>query len=195
MSDNYDTRKKIHTTALQLFLKQGIKKTSLEEVSTQAGLTRITVYRYYADKKRLVEAAFFSIITILEETRREIDASTTSEIETHLDTIIRRLSLFNSGNLPARLEELRLLYPDVHQAFHQARTAAISAIFERLMENAACQARLRGGLNRAIVQAYFQVAVINVLQDPTLIQHGLSAAELFAAVKDIFLHGILKEKQ
>lgn len=186
------TREKIISGALDLFLKQGIKKTSIEEVADQVGVTRITIYRYFADKKQLVEAAFLLIVTILEKARQEMETSPGQDIEPYLDQIIQQLSAFSKGDLPARMAELNRLYPDIHQDFHQARSAAIRAIFDHLIEAAARQWLLRENLNRQVVQAYFQSAVINVMQDPGLVSRDLPPAEIFATVKAIFLHGILK---
>lgn len=194
MSTPPDAPARLVAAALQLFLVQGIKKTSMDEVAAQAGLTRITAYRYFADRQDLVRAAFWQIVAALEQTLAEIEAAGEGSIEAHLATLVERLSGLGRGDLPSRLEELARLYPDLHAEFHQARRAAIQGIFEHLFSAAERQGRLRPGLNRAVVQAYFSTAVVNVLADPQLVASGLAPAEIFATVQAIFLHGILSER-
>jgi AcrR family transcriptional regulator len=163
----------------------------MDEVAAQAGLTRITAYRYFQDRQELVRAAFWQIIVALEQTLAEIEATGETSIEAHLTALVERLSGLGQGDLPTRLEELSHLYPDLYAEFHQARRAAIQRIFEHLFAAAERQGRLRPGLNRAVIQAYFSTAVVNVLADPQLIASGLAPAEIFDTVKSIFLNGIL----
>lgn len=188
-----DTRVRILQVALDEFLSHGIKKTSMDEVAARAGLTRVTIYRYFSDKRSLARAAFLQIVELLEAVCQEIESDPPSDPETVLDQIAVGLGKLSRGDLPAGLSELELLYPEVAAEFHTARVAAIRRIFERLLEQARRQGRLRAELNPLIVQTYFLTSVVNVLAHPDLVAAGLSSAEIFATVKSIFLHGILKE--
>ena len=53
------------------------------------------------------------------------------------------------------------------------------------------QGVLRPGLNRSIVQAVFWELVINFFDNPRFKSFGLSDAELYHAMTDILLYGIL----
>lgn len=185
MAYNKVTRQKVVDAALLLFLKQGIKKTSLENVAYQAGITRVTIYRYFPDKQTLVEAALLAFPARLEELSLEPLPD--------LDKLAALLTDFPQGDLPALLEETRRLYPDLERRFEEWRLAAIQKIFERLFAAARARGELRPGLNPLIVQAFFITSVLNIMENPLLASSGLSAAEVFATVKAIFLHGIYKE--
>lgn len=188
-----NTHDKITFAALQLFLSQGIRKTSMDEIATQAGMTRITAYRYFENKELLVEASFSQIIKILETVSTEIKQSPIENIDTYLDKIEAGFSALPKGDLPTRLEELSRLYPQIHANFHTARKTAITQIFDPLFEQAQSQGVLREGLNQEIVQVYFSEAVITILEKPALMALNLSTAKVFSTVKSIFLYGILKE--
>ena len=41
-----NTRDRILRAGLDLFLQQGIRKTSIDDVADRAGVTRVTVYRH-----------------------------------------------------------------------------------------------------------------------------------------------------
>ena len=194
MPDFENTQQHILTTALDLFLSQGIKKTGLEEVARRAGVTRVTVYRYFSDKKTLVRAALMRIPSTLEQTRGKLATSKLHNVDSVLALVSAQISSLPQGDFPVLLDELQRVYPDIWQQIHEARLRAIEAVFNHLFHLAKSQGRLRAGLNRRVVQAYFIRAVVNVLEDPSLISQGLSAAEVFETVKAIFLHGILKEK-
>jgi AcrR family transcriptional regulator len=184
---------KIALAALELFLARGIKKTSMDEIAAQAGVTRITAYRHFENKNELVRAAFLQILDVLEKTLSEIARSPGKDIGQYLDSIERGFSALPKGDLPTRLGELSRLHPEIYAEFHAARTAAITQIFEHLFDAAQSQGLLREGLNREIVQVYFSEAVIHLLENPQLKALNLSTVEVFSTVKSIFLHGILTE--
>jgi len=192
---NEDTSQRILEAALELLMTQGLKKTSLDEVAHRAGVTRVTVYRYYPDKKQLVEAALMRIPLILQAAQASLASQQPANVETVLDQISAQFAAMPAGNFPGLLDELQRVYPDIWQQVHNARLQAIAWIFGHLFTLAEEQGRLRPGLNHAVVRAYFTSAVVNVLENPALVAQGLPADEIFRNVKNIFLFGILKEAE
>jgi AcrR family transcriptional regulator len=55
------TKEKIIHSVYTLMMERGISKTSLNEVAFHAGVSRVTVYRYFKDKEALVRAAFLNV--------------------------------------------------------------------------------------------------------------------------------------
>ena len=188
------TPQRIIQAALELFMSHGIKKTSLEEVAHRAGVTRITVYRYYPDKQHLVEAALMLFPRVLEAARDALEQQKPEHVETILEQIGAQFAALPAGDFPALLEELQRVYPQIWQQVHAARVQAIEGIFHLLFTLAEQHGRLRPDLNRQVVQAYFTSAVVNVLENPDLIALGLPATEVYQNVKNIFLYGLLKNQ-
>ena len=50
------TADRVLAAALELFAQQGVEKDGLGSRAHQAGVTRVTVYRYFGDKQGLVRA-------------------------------------------------------------------------------------------------------------------------------------------
>jgi AcrR family transcriptional regulator len=73
MTTTEDTRGRIVLAALKRYLMYGIKKTSMEDVAAEAGLTRVTIYRYFPDKKNLVRASFMHFVEALQQLHRRDD--------------------------------------------------------------------------------------------------------------------------
>jgi AcrR family transcriptional regulator len=188
----YLTQEKIVLAALELFFDQGIKKTSIEEIAHRAGVTRITVYRYFADKRDLVRAAFFLSERAFQQGLADLEQRPDADWERILDQIGEGLSALPSGDLFTRLDELKRLYPDVYAAYQEVRMAAMNGLFDRLFAVAQRQGLLRPGLNRTIVQGVFQGIVIHFFDHPEFQALGLSNVELFHTMKNLLLYGILK---
>jgi AcrR family transcriptional regulator len=79
-----DTRRRILDGALERFLAQGIRPTTMVQVADAAGLGVATVYRRYARKQELVQAV------LLREVRRfidEVDAKTAAAVTPEEQTV------------------------------------------------------------------------------------------------------------
>jgi len=193
MDMDHKTRERIVLAALQLFLAQGIKKTAVSEVAEQAGVTRVTAYRYFGDKESLVQAAFMRLVAVFQQAQAAMAEEQGGEIDYYLDVIGSGLAALPQGDLPTRLEELKQLYPDIATEFHETRLMVVKKIFDLLFSVARAKGLLQEGLNQEIVEVVFLEAAINALENPRLIAQNLSHTEIYNTIKKIFLYGILRE--
>ncbi len=79
--ENDATRDRIALAALELFLTQGVKRTNLAEVAFAAGVTRVTVYRYFGDKRGLVRAVCMRIAGIFQRAARRGPADSIPDLD------------------------------------------------------------------------------------------------------------------
>ncbi|PIS29304.1 MAG: hypothetical protein COT43_04085 [Candidatus Marinimicrobia bacterium CG08_land_8_20_14_0_20_45_22] len=68
-------KQQIAETAEDLFRQHGIKRVTVEEISLKAGLSKMTFYKYFQNKKELVKYLWQSIIDAGLEKLDEIDRS------------------------------------------------------------------------------------------------------------------------
>jgi AcrR family transcriptional regulator len=188
------TREKILLSALALFSERGIAKTSLTEVAYHAGVTRVTVYRHFAEKKGLVREVFLRVEQVFQKGLTDLKQNPHTNSQEVLDRIGGSLSALPSGDAAARMDELMRLYPDVYGEVQQVRVVTLNGLFEHLFARAERGKMLRPGLNRRMVQAIFWELVINFFDNPKFKSLGLSDAELFRALTDLFLYGIFKNR-
>jgi AcrR family transcriptional regulator len=61
-------------TAAKVFAENGIRRTSMEQLASAAGISKVVLYRYFRNKKTLVDAVLESIVDdMLEADNREAD--------------------------------------------------------------------------------------------------------------------------
>lgn len=185
------TREKILLSALALFSERGISKTSLHEVAYRAGVTRVTVYRHFAEKKELVREAFLRVEQVFEKGLADLKRNPREDGEKILNQIGEGLSALPRADAFAQMDELKRLYPDVYRAVQEVRVSTLSGLFENLFAATKRRGRMRSGLNRQFVQAVFLELAINLFENPRLKAFGLSDAELYLAIKDLFCVGFL----
>jgi AcrR family transcriptional regulator len=185
------TREKIILSALTLFSERGIRKTSVNEVAYHAGVTRVTVYRYFPEKEDLVREAFLRVERLFQNALVELKQNQQADCDSVFRRIGEGLSALPKADAFARFDELKRLYPNIHSSIQEVRVATLNGLFERFFSAAERQGLLRPRLNRAIAQAVFWELVVNVFDNQRFKSLGLSDAELYYAVTDIMLHGFL----
>lgn len=188
------TGEKIVLSALALFLERGINKTSVNEVAYHAGVTRITVYRYFSNKQDLVREAFLRIEQVFQKGLANLKQNPQADWKNVLDQMGEDLSTLPPGDISARFDELQRLYPDVYASIQEARAATLNGIFDHIFALAERQGLLRHGLNQPIVHAIFWELIVNFFDNPRFKSFGLSNAELYHIMTDILLFGILKSE-
>jgi AcrR family transcriptional regulator len=186
------TREKIIFSALTLFSEVGIGKTSMNDVAYHAGVTRVTVYRYFADKRELVREVFLRVERVFQEGLATLEQNPEANWKSALDQIGEGLSILPRGDAFARADELKRLYPDIYHALQDVRETTLNGLFDHFFAVAESRGLLRPGLNRPVAQAIFWELIINFFDNPRFASFGLTDVELFRVMTDILLHGILK---
>lgn len=187
-----DTYKQLLDAALDMFIAQGIKKTTVDDIAVRAGLTRNTAYRYFRNKKNLVRAAFIEVLEVFKQVEQSLSRGEINEIEAALDAIQEGMAHLPRGNFLSLLGQLKHFDPKIHAEIQTARIAVVKQIFDHLSQIGEQQGILREGLNRDIVQAYFMELVVNLISSPQLAALNLNQDDVYVNIKSIFLRGILK---
>ena len=192
-SDN--TSGRILLSALECFLRQGVRKTNLTEVAFEAGVTRVTVYRCFGDKEGLVRAVCLQLAGLFRQAAETAPDDSVLSVDQRLTRLGEELGQLPSGNLLARLEEIRRLYPNVYEEFRRVRQSAIDAIFEHALAVARREGVLREGLNPEVLRIIFWTSVVGLIENPALITSNVALAEICTTVTEVFRHGILKPEE
>ena len=187
-----ETSERIVLSALKAFLKQGVKRSSLTDVAYEAGVTRITVYRYFGDKQGLVEAVCRHVAGVFRRAAEGSPGDSVPDVDARLKRLGDDLGRLPPGNLLARFEEIRRLYPAVYEEFCAARGNAIDQIFEQAVAVATRQHAIREGVNLQVAKAMFWASVVGLIENPTLIAANVSLAEICETVTAVLRHGMLK---
>jgi AcrR family transcriptional regulator len=195
MTTTEDTRGRIVIAALKRYMMFGIKKTSMEDVAAEAGLTRVTIYRYFPDKKTLVQASFMCFVEVLQQLHSEMMDNPEMDMERVLDRLKEEFASFPRGDLRLAQHELSRLYPDVWRKFQQMRAEALDMIFEPLFAKAERRGLLRPGIHRQVMQVFLLNALTDTLQEPASLQLKASQEEVQQTIKLIFLNGIFRDRR
>lgn len=186
------TYDRIVAVAMNAMVTDGVKKLSLGDVAYQAGITRVTIYRYFGNKQGLFRAVCLHIASYFQKAADGGADDSMQVVNSRLHQLGSDLRQLPPGNLLARIDEIGKLYPDVYREFRALRQNAIDRLFQQALTAATREHALRDGLNMQVVKAIFLASVIRLIEDPALISSNVSLGELFSTVTEVFRHGILK---
>lgn len=175
---------------LDLFLQQGIRKTSIDDVADRAGVTRVTVYRYFSDRQHLIGEAFLQVNAAFDRIREALEEE--SDLDSFLIRMAAELSTVPLGFMSG-MAELETLHPEIHADLRKGRRQLLRAIFDELYGRAKREGRLRPGLDQEVVEALFWEVVMTLPESSVLSSRGLSPTEIYSTLSGLLLYGLLKE--
>ena len=142
-------RRVILEAGTTLFLRDGYRGTSMDEIAAVAGVSKQTVYKHFADKASLFsEIVISSVDEVAEPVHDEVHKLRTSgDLEADLRRLARQLL---RRVMQPRILQLRRLvigeagrFPELGRTFYEqgpGRTiAALATVFERLADEGALQ--------------------------------------------------------
>jgi len=186
------TAEKIVLAAIAVFLGRGVKGSSLNDVAFEAGVTRITVYRYFGDKLGLIRAVCRRVGEIFQRAAEGDPQDTFAQIDQRMNRLAAELGRLPQGSLLARFEEIRRIYHECYEEFRATRQDALDRFFQQAVAAAVREHTLRDGIHLDVVKAMFCTSVVGLIENPTLIASNVPLTEICSTVTEVFRHGMLK---
>ena len=186
-----EINERILMSARELFAAQGIRKTSLEEVAHGAGVTRMTVYRHYKNKKELTRAVFMQVAQVFAGIKDVVDSGGPLNPGSVSSLFREGLGGLGDRSLLGRFDELKRVYPDIFEEYTAIRKAALDGIFGRVIETIQGAGVLRKGINVSVLRMMFFDTIINAAENPELAGENISRREMIATMQEVFLHGAI----
>lgn len=189
---NDATSGRIVTAALTLMLRQGVKRTSLKDVANEAGVTRITVYRYFGNKRGVIAAVCRHLGDIFRRAAEGSPGDSPLDIDSRLGQLGEDFGSLPPGNLLARFEEIRRLHPAAYEELRAVRENSLNQLFDQAITAATRDHWLRDDINLHVARAMFWALVVGLFENPALILANVPYAETCETVIKVLRHGMLK---
>ncbi len=128
-----EPKERILVRSHELFNKYGIRSVSMDDIAAQLGMSKKTLYQYYADKEELVDACFS---VVMQQHRTQCTAD-----KERADNPIHEVFLafdmtqevFAEMN-PAVLYDMQKYHPSAFKKFHEFKYAFLYGIIKSNLE-------------------------------------------------------------
>lgn len=188
-----EAQERIAGKAHELFMRYGIRSVSMDEVANHLGISKKTIYQFYADKDALVEDVINIEISEKEhECNRHHQNSENAihEIFMAVDHLMELLTKMN----PALIFDLEKYHPTAFKKYNEYKNSFLYTIIRENIEWGKKDGLYREEI-KADILARFRLASIFLIFNPELFPHGKhSLPVLVTEITDNFLYGLATAK-
>ncbi len=178
------TKERIKLQAAELFMKYGVRSVSMDDIANQLGMSKKTIYQYYADKDELVDAVIIEEISH-NENCCEIDRSNSEnavhELFLAMDMVVE---MFRSMN-PSVLYDIQKYHPNAFVKFHKHKNDYLYGVIRENLVRGIKEDLYREDINIDIISR-FRVEIMLLPFNPEFqakVKHNLAEIE-----EEIILH-------
>lgn len=188
----HEERDRIMEKARERFLHYGFAKVTLDEIASDLGLSKKTLYKHFASKEDLLKEAVRSITRSLSE-RIEKAVSSDIRFEAKARTILTDIGT-TLGRFSRQLQtDIQRYVPDLWDEIEEFRRQQILDKLDRMFRQGIRENVFRRDLNPEIFTLVF-IGAVQAIINPTVLAHrSFSAAEAFGGILGILFEGALSE--
>ncbi len=179
--------------AHELFMRYGIRSISMDEIASQLGISKKTIYQSYKDKDAVVDG-----VLNIEMNRMECDCSHTKKVSDNavhemflaLDIMEEMFAGFN----PSILFDLEKYHPKSFKKFTEHHNAYLYETIKENLDRGIAEGNYRAEIDSDIVTKY-RIGSMFLIFNMNYFPHGsYPLSRLCVEITDNFLHGLVTEK-
>lgn len=179
--------------ALEKFTTLGYAKTTMDEIAAELGMSKKTLYKYFATKLDLMEALIQLLFDHINKRCDAVLASPISAIEKLAG--ITRVVVEQQQRLASKamMESVRDHLPHIWRRIEAFRRERKKKNMQVVIEQGIREGTFRADVDREMFDNFLSGAIQEGVRPEVLIHSQYSMADVFLCMMDIFMNGILTE--
>jgi AcrR family transcriptional regulator len=179
--------------AKELFFSYGLKSVSMDDLAKQAGISKKTIYQFYADKSELINRIVDDLIQCHYHLSKECQATANDAIDEVLKQSDKSFDTWAAVN-QTFFFELEKSFPEAWQKLEQHR----KQFFRPAIVN-----NLKKGINENLYRDELDISftadirlhqLTSALQSNGLTARRMNVSQVVSELTTFYLHGITTEK-
>lgn len=188
-----ETKERIVQEARNLFLRLGIRSVSMDEIATQLGISKKTVYQHFQDKDELVDRVLQMQINNMQAETTETVQSASNAIEEIFNTMDMMVKHSRNMN-PMVLFDLQKYHLSSFQKFHAYKNDFLLNIISN---------NLKKGVEEGLYRSDIKIEILSKFRLETLMigfnmdafpADKYNVTEVSLVIIENFLYGLATEK-
>ena len=187
-----EVREKILQKATDLFMHYGIRSVTMDEIAVQLGVSKKTIYQFYADKTELVDAVLMSMLDDNREDCCQYKESAGNAIEEVLLATEMVKEMFENMN-PSLLYDLEKHHEESYKKFSQFKNEFLREIIGN---------NLKWGIEEGLYRPGINIEIVTLIRLETMMlpfsygitRSGYSIIQVHEQLSEMFLFGIASPK-
>ncbi len=191
MSDA-DERERILHAAARRFMELGISKVTLDEIASDLGMSKKTMYKYFPSKEDLLKNVIHDRINRNGKRFKDMMGSGKPFGDKLQEIFAFAGREFSTAGRQFILD-LRRIDPDLWEEAEEYRRTTIVTNVRKMIEQAKEEGMIRKGLDVDLFVLVFLGAVQNIITPKTLSEQRFSTLEAFQGILGIIFEGALTD--
>ena len=145
-----DTAERIKQKAHDLVMQYGIRSVSMDDIASGLGMSKKTIYQYFADKDELVEAVIKDVIERNQACCRQDQAAAKDAIHEVFLAMQMMQEMFANMN-PSIIYDLEKFHPKAYAVFHQHKYNFLYLVLQQNLDRGIKEEVYRPDINVGVL--------------------------------------------
>jgi AcrR family transcriptional regulator len=188
-SQTMEAQERIKQKAEELFRRYGIRSVTMDEIATQLGISKKTIYQYYTDKDQLVDAVAIDNIGFSQECCMKDMATSANAIEEIFRVMEFVEVMFRNMN-PSMMYDLEKYHPAGYKKFLEHKNKFLFDMIKRNLERGIKEELYRPEINVDIMTRYRLESMMLAFNPELFPPSRFNLVELQQEIIEHFLYGL-----
>jgi TetR/AcrR family transcriptional regulator, cholesterol catabolism regulator len=188
-----EVKERILVKATELYMRYGIKSVSMDDIALQSGVSKKTIYQFYADKDDLIEAVFLGEINHSEACCDRDRAASVNAIEEVFKAMEMVEEMFRNMN-PSLLYDIQKYHPRAFQHFEKHKNEYLQTLIRENLQRGIAEGLYREDFNADIITRFRLESMMLPFNPDFRTREKYNLADMEIELTLHFLYGIVSPK-
>jgi len=188
-----ETKERIFWKAHELFNRYGVRSVSMDDIAAGLGMSKKTVYQFYAEKEELVAAVFQSVINTNKDrcvTDRKVAENAVHEVYLAFDMMQEMFARMN----PVLLFDLEKYHPQVYAKFLEHKNSFLYSMIRSNLEKGVSEGLYRPEMDLDVMTRYRIESVFLPFNSDAFPNNRTQLVHIEQQILEHFLFGVVTAK-
>lgn len=185
---------RVMQTARRQFFAHGYRTVSMDDLATELGMSKKTLYAHFPSKEELVKAVLLDKAHEVEMDLAQLSRADGSTVESSLRNLVACLQRHTAEIQPAFVRDIGRDTPELFQLIEHRRQELISRHFGALLEKGRKSGTIRKDIPTPLIIEILLGAVQSLMNPSKLTALGLTVETGYSSIIRVILEGALTNK-
>lgn len=189
-----DIRDRIIKKGEEMFLQFGFHRVTMEELASELGISKKTLYKYYTGKEQLLKEIIDSMKCTIDDYTNEVIADPTTDFIQKLKMIMTFVGQNMNKMRGPLLADLQKNHPELYNEITRHRKEAIITKFSKLATAGIKSGHFRKDIDKQLVVLIYMNVISGIMNPDVLSELALTSDQVFESISKVVFEGVLTEE-
>ncbi len=176
------------------FFRYGYSKVRMDEIATELGISKKTLYNYYSGKEDLLRSVLKDFACDVDYAHGIVDESNCDSFVRGLRSFVMTLASMMGQITPQFVRDLNRTAPHLWEELFDWRAQAIDKTFTKLMQQGQQIGAIRSEWSASELSQTYRVVVDSAFNPEVLASSNVRATDLYKSLVNAMFIGILRDE-